>query len=191
MMYAILAEHASDADVLASITRRRLAAPITIKKKGYDGCGNLRAKGARDIRAWINAGVLRFIICHDADGRSPESIRELVAREIIKPAGVSESCCIAVPVQEIESWLIADETAIQSIANAPGFKGHGHPESLAQPKEWLKAQLRAAKVQPRYVPDLVNERVAGVLRLDVLERKCPSFRNFVAQLDRWRQSPAS
>jgi hypothetical protein len=156
---------------------------LTIKRKGYGGCAELRRKGARDIRTWATDGIDRFIICHDSDGNEPDRIRLLVERAIIIPADVSASYCIAVPVEEIESWMIADESAIRAVIPNFRFPGHANPESLRSPKEWLIKKSLASNGKPLYAPATFNRRVAEKLNLDTVARKCPSFRAFLTWLE--------
>jgi len=185
-MLAILAEDDSDAECLTVIIRRHYGNnKLEIKRKGYDGCGGLCSKGARDIRAWREAGVTRFVICHDADRRPEFEIREKVLSRVVRPSGSTVDCCVAVPVQEIEAWLIADESALTSVISTLRIKPQGQPESLVDPKEWLVKQSQAANGKPLYFSAL-NSSVAQHMRLDVVAKKCPTFKAFLECL---RQAP--
>jgi len=185
-MYAILAEDDSDAEVLTAIVRRHFQNDrLTIKKKGYDGCGGLCAKGARDIKTWAAAGIHRFIVCHDADAHPPAEIRRKVFDKVVNRSGQKDCCCITVPVEEIEAWLIADETAINHVIPSFKFAGHRQPETIPNPKEWLVAESIARNGKPRYSPKTFNEKVATHLRLDVVAKKCPSFQTFIECLNQW------
>jgi Domain of unknown function (DUF4276) len=180
-MFAILAEHDSDADVLTLVLKRHLNNDgLSVKKKGYDGCGGLCAKGARDIKSWAERGISHFIICHDADSNPPAAIREKVAAAVVRPSGHTRRlCCIVVPVQEIEAWLIADEAAINAVIPSFGFEGHPNPETIRDPKEWLVRESEAKNGKPRYSPRTFNAAVARHLRFEVVLQKCPSFRAFL------------
>lgn len=182
-MYAILAEDKSDAEALKVIIRKHLKnSAITVKTKGYGGCAPLRRKGAKDIQYWATEGVVHFVVCHDADANSPEDIRKAVTDKVLTPSGFADKCCIVVPVQEIEAWLIADETAICNVIPSFAFEGHPNPESIVSPKEWLVRKSRAANGKPLYSPATFNPEVAKHIRLDVVARKCASFRAFIASL---------
>lgn len=179
-MFAILAEDDSDAEALSYIVKRHFKDDrLPIRRKGYDGCATLCRKGARDIKTWRNQGISRFVVCHDSDLNPPEMILEKVMTKIVRPAGVTDQCCIAVPVQEIEAWLIADEEAISSIIPTFRFNEQLHPESIADPKEWLVKQSKAANGKPLYSPKTFNAKVARLIRLDVVQAKCPSFKAFL------------
>lgn len=179
-MLAILAEDESDAEVIAHIVKRFLNnEKLSIKKKGYGGCAELRRKGARDIKSWSARGVAKFIVCHDADSESPRTIHDKVMQTVVRPSGVQGKCCIAVPVQEIEAWLIADETAFTEVKKTFQFVRHSQPEGIQSPKEWLIRQSKASNGKPLYSPKTFNAAVARHLRLDVVRAKCPSFELFL------------
>lgn len=179
-MFAILAEDESDADALAQLVKRYFNNnQLSVKKKGYDGCGGLCRKGARDIKSWMAQGISRFVICHDADFNSSATIREKVLKSVVRPAAAQQNCCVAIPIQEIEAWLIADETAITKVIPTFRFKGHPNPERIPSPKEWLIDQSEAENGKPLYAPKTFNAAVAMHIRFEVVEKKCPSFKAFV------------
>ncbi|MBK8270783.1 MAG: DUF4276 family protein [Planctomycetes bacterium] len=183
-MFAILAEDISDAEVLTHLVRRRLDdESISIKRKGYDGCAKLRRKGALDIRAFAQRGATRIIVCHDADQNDPIELRKTILEEVVRPSQFAHLVCVAIPVEEIEAWIIADESAINKIIPSFRFKGHSNPESINSPKEWLRDKSRAANGKPLYAPKVFNPSVAKHLQFDVVEKKCPSFKSFLAWLD--------
>lgn len=188
-MFAILAEDDSDAEALANLIKRHFNNErLPIKKKGYGGSGGLCAKGARDIRAWLAQGIARFVICHDADSNPPADVREKVLKAVVRPSMAQERCCVTIPVQEIEAWLIADEGAITRVIPSFPFKGHTNPESISSPKEWLVGQSEAENGKPLYSPKTFNPAVAKHLRFDVVAKKCPSFGAFIKCLDTDRLS---
>jgi len=82
-------------------------------------------------------------------------------------------------VQEIEAWLIADESAITAVIPSFRFKGHSQPESIQSPKEWLIDQSEAENGKPLYSPKTFNAAVAKHLRFDVVAKKSPSFKAFL------------
>ena len=184
-MLAILAEDDSDADVLTHLVRRRLSNEgLRIKRKGYCGCGELCRKGFRDIKSWIAGGLTSVIVCHDADAPSPDVARRKVQEAIIAPSRFEGPKCIAVPVQEMEAWIIADEDAINAVIPSFQFKGHRQPETISSPKEWLVKQSRASNGKPLYSSTTFNPAVARNLRFETVSSKCPSFKIFLDWIDR-------
>ncbi|HLO40652.1 MAG TPA: DUF4276 family protein [Phycisphaerales bacterium] len=185
-MLAILAEDQSDAEALKVIVRKHLKnESLSIRMKGYDGGGNLLAKGWRDIASWRRRGYTKFLLCHDSDGRSVDDVLKTLRDEVIQRCGLSSECfCLVVPVQELEAWLIADEVAVQDEIPSFRFTGHEHPENIKSPKEWLQDESHSKKARPLYVPKLNNPGIASKLRHDVVARKCPSFRRLLSDLSR-------
>ena len=103
-MYGILGEDQSDVETLKVLVRRLAGDPsLRIKGKGYGGAAEMLRKGARQLRLFRDLQCTRFIVCHDADGPDPSSRQELVRQKVVKPSGISDECCIVVPVQELEA----------------------------------------------------------------------------------------
>jgi len=184
-MLAILAEDISDAEVLTQLVRRRRGDDrLPIRKKDYEGCAGICRKGYRDIRLWVSRGIItEIIICHDADRNPPSEIREKVRKAVLRRSGFDGPACIAVPVEAIEAWMIADETAIHRVIPSIRLKGHVRPETIPDPKAWLIRMSRRRNSKPLYVPNNSNPVVAKYLRFDVVAKKCPSFKAFVEWLD--------
>jgi hypothetical protein len=80
-----------------------------------------------------------------------------------------------VPVQELEAWIIADEEAIRKVIPSLKIKAVQKPESIPNPKEWSVGKSIKGRSKPLYVPAIHNVRVAEHIRLEILEKKCPSF----------------
>ena len=186
-MYGILGEDKSDVATLKAIVRRLAGdASLPVKVKGYGGSGEMLRNGAKQIGFFKNDyGCTRFIVCHDADGPDPKPNRDLVQDRIIRPScAEATNCCILVPVQELEAWILADiECAITLF---PAWKPNpiSQPESIPSPKEYLEKLSRDHKQRPRYSHATHNEQMAKHLDLDKVARKCPAFRvlvDFVAR----------
>ncbi len=178
--FAVLGEHRSDAETIVVLMKRLLHDDrASIGLKGYNGCGQLRRKGAKQIRLFADLGAERFVVCHDADGPDPALARESVRREIVEPSGVQESCCILIPIEEIEAWIIADEEAISQTIPTFTPPAVSNPEGKNDPKEWIVRQSKRSRSRPLYVPSVHNAHVAKYLDLDRVAEKCPSFRPLV------------
>ncbi len=188
-MMAVLGEDDSDVSVLKTMLIKLAAKPnVSIRSKAYEGSGDLRRKAARDIRLFQSKGCKWFVVCHDADGPDPNPVRLILQERIIRPLGIGNALCIAIPVQEIESWLIADEGAINRAIPKFCFRGHRNPESISNPKEWLIRESRNSGGRPLYSPRTFNPKIAEHLDLSVVSSKCPSFRALAASLTGWVKS---
>ena len=180
-MIAILAEDVSDANSLKAIIRARLG-NISTKTKGYSGGGNLLNSAARDVKYFAGERASQIVICKDADERSYSEVETEIQERVVAPSGYSSLCCVVVPVQELESWLIADELAVREVIESFEFDGHASPETIQSPKEWLIKKSRQGRTQPLYSPKTFNEKVAAKLRHEVVAKKCPSFKRFLDRL---------
>ena len=179
-MFAVLGEHRSDAETLVVIIKRLLGDDrASILRKGFNGCGELCRKGASHIRQFGDRGATHFVVCHDADGPDPAPVLSKVREMIVDPAHVAATCCIVVPVQELEAWIIADEAAIAKTIPSLKLKPLPQPESRSDPKEWLVRQSRKRRSRPLFTPTMHNRRVAEHLDLKTVADKCPSFRPLV------------
>lgn len=178
-MYAILGEDRSDTDTLKVIVHRLLANPsLKVYVKGYSGSGELKRKGAKQIKLYAKQGVSRFIICRDSDTRPQEEVLSEMHEAIVVPSGVAHPCCKVVPVQELEAWILADLEKVQHVIPSwrPLPKPISQPETIQHPKEHLIRLSHGANHKPRYRPVTFNPQMAKFLDLATVYTKCPSFR---------------
>lgn len=176
-MYGILGEDQSDVATLAVLVRRLACNDgLRVLRRGFDGCGQMLRKGARELRAFQQLNCRRFIVCHDADGPDPGPARRLVREKVVAPARLGDDCCIVVPVQELEAWILADIECATRIFTSWQPSSIQNPEAIESPKEHLEKLSRQGNHRPRYSHATHNERMAKYLDLDRVARKCPSFR---------------
>jgi len=176
MTFAVLAEDKSDVAALQILVKRISGNPrLGVLGRGFGGCGKLRQKVCSHMADYARRGASRFIVCHDSDGNDPSELKEKI--EAIIRVGRLTACrhSIVVPVQELESWIIADEKAIQTVIAQLSIGSVKHPESLINPKEWLESKSRVRHSRPRYIPSIHNKEVVRHTDLEKLARKCPSF----------------
>jgi len=176
-LYGIIGEDQSDVETLCVLIKRIADdSSITIKRKGYDGCGQLLTKGARQLQLFHGLGVCkRFVVCYDSDRASPAKRRQELIDRVIGPSGLQGPFCALVPVQEIEAWILADLAAVTKIIKGwTPTKVIHHPETIADPKELLEKMSREFQ-KPRYAHAVHNPRIALHLDLEQVLQKCPSF----------------
>jgi hypothetical protein len=101
----------------------------------------------------------RFIICYDADGPDPEPKRAEARKLIVKPSGFTDDCCVVVPVQELEAWILADIECAFNLFTSWHPKPIPNPEAISSPKEHLEKLSRDSKRKPRYSHATHNELV--------------------------------
>jgi hypothetical protein len=175
--YGILGEHRSDANTLKVIVRRLACNPsLPIKAKGYGGFPKMFCKGATDLQAMKDLGCTRFIVCHDSDGHDPKRRLFDVDSKIVRPSGLASNCCVVIPVQELEAWILANVECATAIFTSWLPDPICNPEAIDSPKEYLEKLSRVHNGKPRYSHATHNEKVAQHLDLDRVATKCPSFR---------------
>ncbi len=125
-----------------------------------------------------------FVI--DADGYTDRLSRLEDERLAIERVAGEQPIALGVAVQTVEAWLLADETALNgAVAPEPKIVTQPDPESLwgaartpAHPKAIFEAFV-AMGAQPTAAP---YDAVASRTRIDVLEKRCPSFRRFADEV---------
>lgn len=181
MSYGVLAEADSDANTIAVIVRRlTLRDNLPIAREVFNGKSLLFKKGAAALRVLAMRGVAKAIVCVDADGPTDADVRNRIEREIIRASSVEFPAAAIVPVQEIEAWILADIVSVQRIFTSWRPKAEQNPEAIASPKERLVSLSRDQRARPRFDPKVHNEQIARYLDLEVVARRCPSFRRLVA-----------
>lgn len=179
-MIGVIGESHSDAQCLVNLIRNIASNnTLPVRKKGYNNCGEMLRKAASQIRAYSSLGVEHFVICHDADGPDPAPVRRRVLEQVAYKCGLPDQCCVVIPVEEIEAWLLADERAVAQVIPTFKLAPITSPELVRDPKEHLEGLSRGANAKPKYIHSVHNERVCQHIRVDVVEQKCPSFRPFV------------
>lgn len=152
---------------------------LTIKCRGYSSCGEMLRKGAKQLQLFNDLGCKRFVICYDADRDNPVERKQSIIDNIVKPAGFDAIFCALVPIQEIETWILADIMAVTNIIKgwAP-TKEIIDPENIQDPKEHLEKMSRERQ-RPRYSHAIHNPQIAKYLNLELVAKRCPSFRPLV------------
>jgi hypothetical protein len=175
-MYAILGEDDSDVEMLFTLVRRIANDPkLPIKKMGYNGCGELLIKAARQIKVYSKLGCDKFIICYDSDVAKPQDRYLEIVNKIIKKSGIQADFCALVPVQEIEAWILADIDAVTKII--PSWRTNRKitsPELQKDPKEYLEGLSKASNQKPLYSHAVHNPKIANHLNLEIILDKCMS-----------------
>ena len=179
-MLAVLGEDKSDANAVAILIKRILMRfEISVKTKGFNGCGDLRNKVARDARNFARLGIKWVVVCHDADQNNPTTIRQRIYDRFEANDAVREKVFVVVPTQEIEAWILADTASALSMLNVICNRVYHTPENIQNPKEVLVELSRDVnRKKTRYVPRIHNEKAMSEIDLRLIESRCPSFREF-------------
>jgi len=142
------------------------------------------------------AGDVNLLFIHeDADSRDPDEVRQRILERISAIEQCPPHVCV-VPVQELESWLLADEAAIRAVVGSPrGTSSLDLPasrriESTPRAKERLELALvkasgetgqRLQRLKARF-PEM---RAMLLQRLDIdgPVKDLPAWRRLVADVN--------
>ncbi len=175
-MYGVLGEDTTDAETIKAIVARLVAPRVKIHAKGFGSKDKLLDKGSSEITLFRGLGYSKFIVCHDSDGAAPSLNHRKVMERVVGPSGVSDDCCVLIPVYMIESWILANIEAVTGIFTSWKPNPIANPEKIPDPKGELERLSRAENRKPRYSPPTHNPQVAKHLDLKIVAKKCPSFR---------------
>lgn len=176
----LIAEDLSDIEVIKILAKKVTTRPMSFSHFVGRGCGPLKRK----TPAWCNnlhlKGCTRVLLVHDNDRNDHKDLRKIL-EEVIAAAPQKDKV-VVIPTEELEAWLLSDESAIGTALNLrkPPTSVQ-HPERIASPKEHLQRAVRQAsgkKVQ--YVNSVHNQTIANKIDIALVARKCPSFKPFQA-----------
>ena len=189
-MFAIIAEDDSDAKSL-QILIRRITEKTNIKvlKKGYSGCPDMLRKGTKQLNSFVKMGATHLIVCADRDKFTVNERTGEVQKKIFENVNFKKNChcCIVVPCEEIEAWILADLDCLNKVFKSwSSNKKYSNPESVDSPKEELirLSRMKNKSSRPLYSNGTHNEKIFAHISLDELYKKCPSYRtlhDFVAK----------
>ncbi len=115
----------------------------------------------------------KALVIRDADNKDPGELINRMQSKISSrhyPFPVK----LLVVVQELEAWLLADESAVSVVTGKKAPKIQ-NPEKLSDPKQRLKNVLSDAKIS---YTDEISRQIAANANVDTIEARCPSFREF-------------
>ncbi len=175
----VIAEDVSDVETLYEFTCKIAPeASFRFMKFVGHGCGKLRRK----CKAWAgnlkDRGCEYLIVVHDLDDRAEPTLRAEL--EALIPESEFSGHLVLIPVRELEAWLLCDSPALKTVFGSRLLpKIPAHPETLADPKKELRVRVRKAEGS-QYLHTIHNKRIASASQVDLVEKKCQSFKPFVA-----------
>lgn len=184
-IYGIIVEGVKggyDEAALVELIKKCLSDNIKIVSRPCDGKDRLMKKfpGFLEEFRYIKQGssVNKALVIRDADSKNPEDLKENMRSKITQRTYPFEVKFVII-VQELETWLLADENAISKVTQARSGKTvskiNENLESILNPKERLQNILSMAGVP--YTPAVAQE-IAKELDIPTIEYRCPRFKEF-------------
>ena len=181
-----LVDGGADAGALPVLTEHLLGRPVhpEFVRARIRGCRQYvndpkRYQGY--VRSFQWRGVLGglVIVDNERDPACIDTLRALTAHNLSVPAAV------AVAVEMLEAWLIACPNAWQRVFSRPLPTLTKEPEEYVHPKNEVVVPFLLQHTAHRWL----NEELAFTLavemssEIETLKQRCPSFRQFDAELD--------
>jgi hypothetical protein len=181
----LIVEGHYDEAVLETLARRVAQSPVTLYVSACGGKARLKQKFPGYLRYFehVHLGnpVDKALVVCDADQKPPAELRASLSQETRNRASwPADKLHICIVRQEIETWLLSDENAVNSVASERG--GHARiarvqedPENIGDPKARLRTLPSAAGL---VATPAVYQQIASRLDLETLRQRCPSFQEF-------------
>lgn len=180
--YGIIVEGSYDEAALVEIIKKCLSNEIEIISRPCGGENRLMKHflGFLESFRYEKQGlhVDKALVIRDADTKD---LRELSEKMKSKLAGRTYPFEVKfiIVVQELETWLLADDKAISKVTRARSGRTvsrvNENLESIVNPKERLQNILSDAGVP--YTPAVARE-IAKELDITSVEYRCPGFKEF-------------
>jgi len=129
--------------------------------------------------------IRKVLVIRDSDCQDPkpieEELQDIFARSDLRPTfGVSFHATKC----KVESWLLADEDAINSVSRSRGGPGGiqrvgADLETFREADQIYRRTLSLAGLQDT---DAVMKEIALQARLETIAERCPRFRDFVRKV---------
>ena len=172
-MYAVLAEDRTDADSLAELIKVILKSTnASIAKTGFSGCGELCRKAASHVLDFTIHHMPRFGRQRPrSEGKSGGNSK----RRSPCPTLISlrkSQWKSSRPGSSLTSRPLRRRSILKIQAVAWPEAAHGTPRSCSS------GNRKEAARAPLYVPAIFNPKVAKNISPEIVETKCPSFKEF-------------
>ncbi len=202
VIFSLIAEGTTDEKFLGSVIFRLLEDLSWKCETGFDvyPIQIIRAKGESFLEKMTNAAKTAFscsnalCIHTDADDRTADTVMQNKINPVIETISTLEDADICkiiiptIPVQMIESWMLADTSLLKSLIDATKKSDHDlgidkQPENYSDPKAAISNAISIVmKDKPKRRRDQVvisdlYETLGNSVSLDSL-RKIPSFAHF-------------
>lgn len=182
--YGLIVEGIYDIPVFESLVRRLDGENVSFEPLVCEGYSNLMRRFPGLLKYLETAGVDKALVIRDCGRKSVEEVEKEMAARVADqrfsfPLGL-ELCAVR---RETETWLLADEEAISTVALRRNGRRvgpiNGELESIEDPKDRLRRALSEAKIE--YLP-VVGGEIAEIASIEFLKYRLPSFRRFVPKV---------
>lgn len=172
----LIAEDESDIESLKELLKKITGkSNISFRHFVGRGCGKIKRKAKDWAKELESKGCKVLILVHDLDKNKYDDLYKQIDCSL-HPYVINETL-INIPIEEMESWLLADEEAIKKALKLKKItKVYHKPESVTSPKEVLAKEIEKASDKTKiYLNTKHNALIAKSLNIDCVKKKCKSF----------------
>ncbi len=182
--YGIVVEGPYDVATFPELIKRILARDVPIISRPCYGKDKLKKDLLVHLRALQSElegrGVEKALVIRDSGGKNAKDVEAQLTQKIATRAWpFSHGVHVCIIRREMETWLLADVEAINSVARTRGGREvvevQGTLEDFEYPKEKIKELLSKARLD--YTEQVCTE-IARLLSLETLRYRSPSFCTF-------------
>lgn len=181
-LYGIVVEGSYDEAALIELIKKCISSDIEIIARPCGGKDRLMKSFPGHLESFRygkqGSHIDKAIVIRDADTRNPDELSERMRSKMAGRTYPFEVKFIII-VQELETWLLADEKAISKVTQARSGRTvtrvNENLESIIKPKEKLQNILSNSGVP--YTPAVARE-IAKELDISEVEYRCPRFKEF-------------
>jgi uncharacterized protein DUF4276 len=176
--FGLIVEGTYDAAAITEWIRKCFESDIDVRARLCAQKGSLMKKFAGYLSGfhWDNHGgpVDKAFVIRDADGKDPQELINIMKSRIADRLPIFPVEFLVI-IQELETWLLADENAIAQVIGTRVPEIHRHLEEIRNAKEYFRRILSDAGVV--YTAE-VARKIAAASDLEKLAYRCPGFRTF-------------
>jgi len=182
MKFGIIVEGPTDA---AAYSRLILRIRPVIENVVSVPCGGKSPLGQQFVgflKEFLDLAIAKALVIRDSDCRDPRAIEERLEQRLHEsgfhpsfPVHFHATSCM------LETWLLADEGAVNKVAQQRGKPPSARPvDDPLEGKRDAQALFHRMLSQARLPADpAVYAEVAAVADIDRINRRCPYFQQFV------------
>ena len=177
--YGIVVEGDYDSAALPEIIKKCLSSDIEIIARPCGDKSQLMKKFPGFLEAFRyakgGAPVDKALVIRDADNKNPDELLKKMKSKIAGRNYLDFEVKFIIIVQELETWLLADENAISKVSGKTVSRVNEDLESISHPKEKLWDILFVAGLP--YTAE-VARKIAKESDIFRIENRCPKFKEF-------------
>jgi 5S rRNA maturation endonuclease (ribonuclease M5) len=134
-------------------------------------------------RMLSNSGCKKVIVLKDTECKQKDEMYEEL-KDKIRELEEVEICFVQC---SLESWLLADEKAIEYLIDektkrSVKVKNFSNPESIPKPKDEMREIFRKAGVRISYIETVHAPEIASRADINKWEEKCESFKEMMEKI---------